>query len=1304
MSAGNLLVDSKTKRYNIPISHLDFGYIENCKDVQELEKILRILKSGEEGTYPDLERICEARVQALNPNSRTLRKEVPVLKPSDLPCEEKKDFDRDLTNWSQDIKDIDRNLKDSASKEEDEETDLPPIRNPVTLDSKGKKAEPSVSEDKSNKRVKPRDYQEWDKFDVEKELEKVDGGDNKSVSPISNQREKVSDHIDDKGLTNEEKMIKANREKDKGNEAFRANDYEEAVQYYSRSISLMPTIATYNNRALAYLKMEDWSNTLEDCNTVLKLEPDNIKALLRRGSAYKGNKDFDKARNDLRKVLKLEPNNKNAKELLKELDQAVVKEEQERKERKEKGRRMVIEEFDGSNLEEDKSDTQDHFESKADNLCSESEKTKSRRVLIEEISEGIEWHDTQALHGETCMKADWKENVRNVETEEAGHSQNIEHNKTPKEDEKSIWSDSEVGLILSEDQKVQSSESASDKPCVLENETDKRHQVFQELHTNIEADAIRDDIESTLCNSENKLTHFFDILKESKGSYDVEGSEQDNGDNFYTVKIDQGESNISQKDDIDQEAITDDKSVEQDSDGEIKNSEEESGPAIKRPVFIQSALPEEIGQLREAGNLLFRTGQYSEACSRYTEAIKMLEKEVSDQTLNLSLLYSNRAAAKLKMGELATAIQDCTCSLELVPHSVKPLLRRAQAYQMSERYNKAYVDYRHALILDSSIEQAHHGLTMCQNVLQQKDGPKWRDKLPKIPTVMPWEIPEILSEEQSKSLKEQLCVPQFFAGSQCDVKDASSKTVPSHIVNKDQSGEWQEPPTVPTTLTHIINKDQSGEWQEPPTVPTTLTHIVNKDQSGEWQEPPTVPTTLTHIVNKDQSGEWQEPPRVSTTASQIVHTEQPREQDEPLTAPIIQPQKKIKEKTFEDLKAEGNDYVKEGKFRDAIKCYTECIGLSPYESVSFTNRALCYLRINEPSSAEKDCDQALNLDSKNIKALFRRAQAKKMLQRYKESLKDLKHLLKIDPQNTAAKKEMDLVKDYWRQDLEKIREQMPGGTTPKPQSASSSSLNKAGTKSTTKQRKRINIEEEEEEGSQKKGHSKQNISGSGDSETRQFRRQYQKADKKKATTVHQSRSHVENQPKVQPKIHKEAAAQKPKPSSGSSKTSSGTKPSEANPQKSKTQEQKTKSTVKQTSVGLPKVVPSVLKLEKTTPYEFISAWNNLKSAESLQPYYELLKQVPPEEIPNVVSNKLDDKMLTTITRCVHDHFIKDGEDDTGFKILQHLCKVPRFQTVAMFMTLKEKSVVKSILQILGSRESAVYTQEDLTKIKQAFEL
>ena len=69
----------------------------------------------------------------------------------------------------------------------------------------------------------------------------------------------------------------AEKEKSKGNEAFRSGDYKEALVYYNRSIQLSPTPAVHNNRAMAYIKLEEYEKAIIDCNCVLKDEPSNIK-------------------------------------------------------------------------------------------------------------------------------------------------------------------------------------------------------------------------------------------------------------------------------------------------------------------------------------------------------------------------------------------------------------------------------------------------------------------------------------------------------------------------------------------------------------------------------------------------------------------------------------------------------------------------------------------------------------------------------------------------------------------------------------------------------------------------------------------------------------------------------------------------------------------------------------------------------------------------------------------------------------------------------------------------------------------
>ena len=82
-------------------------------------------------------------------------------------------------------------------------------------------------------------------------------------------------------------------------------DFEEALAYYSRSISLVRTAASVNNRALTYLRLEKWKKAEQDCNEVLKLEKNNVKARLRRASALKELNRYEEAKKDLDFVLEV---------------------------------------------------------------------------------------------------------------------------------------------------------------------------------------------------------------------------------------------------------------------------------------------------------------------------------------------------------------------------------------------------------------------------------------------------------------------------------------------------------------------------------------------------------------------------------------------------------------------------------------------------------------------------------------------------------------------------------------------------------------------------------------------------------------------------------------------------------------------------------------------------------------------------------------------------------------------------------------------------------------------------------------
>lgn len=76
--------ESLLSKFDIPIDHLDFAYVKSCKNGTELEKILHILRSGQEGYFPDLLKCVEEQLCVVKPKSKFLQSAVPVLSKQDI--------------------------------------------------------------------------------------------------------------------------------------------------------------------------------------------------------------------------------------------------------------------------------------------------------------------------------------------------------------------------------------------------------------------------------------------------------------------------------------------------------------------------------------------------------------------------------------------------------------------------------------------------------------------------------------------------------------------------------------------------------------------------------------------------------------------------------------------------------------------------------------------------------------------------------------------------------------------------------------------------------------------------------------------------------------------------------------------------------------------------------------------------------------------------------------------------------------------------------------------------------------------
>ncbi|KAF8889220.1 hypothetical protein CPB85DRAFT_1333935 [Mucidula mucida] len=99
----------------------------------------------------------------------------------------------------------------------------------------------------------------------------------------------------------------AQSEKDKGDGAFKAGNFPQAIGHYSAAI--VHDRKDYRlplNRAAAYLKLGKNEDAVRDCTTTLALSPNNAKALFRRSQARVAIGDLKEAEADLKILVKLQ--------------------------------------------------------------------------------------------------------------------------------------------------------------------------------------------------------------------------------------------------------------------------------------------------------------------------------------------------------------------------------------------------------------------------------------------------------------------------------------------------------------------------------------------------------------------------------------------------------------------------------------------------------------------------------------------------------------------------------------------------------------------------------------------------------------------------------------------------------------------------------------------------------------------------------------------------------------------------------------------------------------------------------------
>ncbi|CAH9147595.1 unnamed protein product [Cuscuta epithymum] len=92
-----------------------------------------------------------------------------------------------------------------------------------------------------------------------------------------------------------------------------------------------------------------------------------------------------------------------------------------------------------------------------------------------------------------------------------------------------------------------------------------------------------------------------------------------------------------------------------------------------------------VSQARSRGNDLFKSERYTEACTAYSDGLRLDPSN--------SVLYCNRAACWYKLAQWEKSVSDCNQALHIQPSYTKALLRRAASNMKLELWAEAVRDY-----------------------------------------------------------------------------------------------------------------------------------------------------------------------------------------------------------------------------------------------------------------------------------------------------------------------------------------------------------------------------------------------------------------------------------------------------------------------------------------------------------------------------------------------------------------------------------------------------------------------------------
>ncbi|KAM7345344.1 RNA polymerase II-associated protein spaghetti [Cochliomyia hominivorax] len=386
----------------------------------------------------------------------------------------------------------------------------------------------------------------------------------------------------------------------------------------------------------------------------------------------------------------------------------------------------------------------------------------------------------------------------------------------------------------------------------------------------------------------------------------------------------------------------------------------------------------------------------------------------------------------------------------------------------------------------------------------------------------------------------------------------------------------------------------------------------------------------------------------------------------------------LKHKEANEIKDRGNKHVKLCEYTKAIEAYTQAIELYPDDAVYYSNRALCYLKLERYNECIEDCERAIDIDSLAVKAYYRRMMANESLGHNMDALKDCTTVLMIEPKNSEAKRSLERINDRLRKNT--TCKNGPNFTPLLTNMIDILPIDKPAYKRSTKSLRRIPIADVV---GPKNSKTYDNLTISDEDIDKLFNSScgyFEVIKDPSVTEVTNTNTNAPKEPKINMKEQKLE-----------------------NLEKSQEKDSKIKTIQKQQEDSNKLVTESSNKVERPLPpaptstTQFFSNWKDLTS----QQKYKYLKSIPLTQLCKILGAGFDSNTLSDIIHTVHDHYLMHKDPNTAATLLE-VSKNKQVSILSLLMSNEDRKALSEIINSL--KESNTINANSAEEIMKKFNL